>query len=109
METPFNSRSWTRQGFEILDNNHQVADAICRFLFRGFLISMSSWNYSRGGAFNEVRIYQSVLNEEYPYSEPLMNASGDPMAFLSPQQAIEYIVDHNLRPKHGWNNSYQKG
>jgi hypothetical protein len=29
METPFNSRSWTKQGFEILDNNHQVADWRC--------------------------------------------------------------------------------
>lgn len=108
METPFNNRSWTVQGFEILDNNNKVTDAKCRFLFRGLMISVSSQNYSRSSTFNPVHVYQSVQGEKYPYSEPLKDRFGNPIPFRTLQHALDYIVDMRYRPKHNWDNFPQK-
>lgn len=96
MSAPYTSRSWLQQGFEVLNSDSQPIDGVCRFLFRGFQISVSSWNYSRGGCLNEVGILKSVPGEEYPYSEWLTDRCGDRLYFHSAQQAIEYIITNNL-------------
>lgn len=96
MSAPYTSRSWNFQGFEILDSNAQPIDGVCRFLFRGFQISVSSRGYSRGSCLNEVAIFKSVPGEDHPYSEWLTDPLGGRLYFNSAQQAIEYIVTNNL-------------
>lgn len=96
MVAQYESRSWQTQGFEILDDSAQPIDGVCRFLFRGFQVSVSSRGYLRGSCLNEVGIFKSVPGEEYPYSEWLTDRFGDRLYFHSAQQAIEYIVDNDL-------------
>ncbi len=102
MNLTFNNPAWTGQGFEVLDRDCKVTDAIVRLMFRGFMISFSSWNYSLGGAFNDVLIFESVPGENSPYSQSLKDVNGDRIAFRSPQQAIEHIVKNNLEPQYGF-------
>jgi len=102
MDLPFNNPTWTGQGFEVIDRNLKVTDAIVRLMFRGFMISFSSWNYSLGSAFNDVLIFESVPGENNPYSQSLKDCNGDPISFRSPQQAIEHIVKNNFEPKYGF-------
>jgi hypothetical protein len=97
MTSPYTSRSWNFQGFEILDSNAQPIDGVCRFMFRGFQISVSSRGYSRGSCLNEVAIFKSVPGEDHPYSEWLTDRLGDRLYFNSAQQAIEYIVTNDLK------------
>lgn len=108
MDLPFNNPAWTGQGFEVLDRDCKVTDAMVRIMFRGFMISFSSWGYSVGGAFNSVVIFESVPREKYPYSRPLKDVNGDRIAFRSPQQAIEHIVKNNLEPQYGFGKPRQK-
>ena len=96
MNHQFDNKAWKGQGFEILDSDGKVIDGVTRFLFRGFLISMSSWNYSRGGAFNEIVIRKSVKGESYPYSQTLSDRLGDRLGFRTVQMAINHIIDNDL-------------
>jgi hypothetical protein len=94
----YESRSWGCQGFEVLDaKDHMAIDGICRFMFRGYQISLSSWNYSRGGCLNEVAIFESVPGEDTPFSQWLTDADGERLGFKSAEAAIEYLIKNDLR------------
>lgn len=85
---PYNNRAWRHQGFQILDANGKVIDGVGQFLYKSYCISLSSWNYSRGGCLNEVAVF--CRSEDGSYSDWLQK-DGDRVLFHSAEEAIQYI------------------
>ncbi len=73
-------RSLQYQGFQIINAPNSHIDAAAQFMFRGYMISMSSMGYSHHSCLNEIAVFEDSGNGGWVYSA------------TSVEQAIDWVL-----------------